>query len=979
MGRRGSAAAWWRQAESSRRRQSPSCFRFHSDCRARGKGFLSSARQQMMMMMIIIIGILSLTVSVASEMTSSPSGNGSKPFPWNKMRLPKHVFPVHYDLLIHPNLTTLTFTGLAKIEIIVNQETSSVIMHNKHLQILKATIEGRMGTIQTVRGMMVLEHLSFEQIALLAAEPLHVGQNYTVNIEYSANLSESFHGFYKSTYRTKEGDMRVLASTQFEPTFARAAFPCFDEPAFKAQFSIKIRRELNQLALSNMPLVKSVNITDWLIEDHFDISVKMSTYLVAFIVSDFKSISKMTTRGVKVSVYTVPDKINQADYALDAAVKLLDFYEDYFSIPYPLPKQDLAAIPDFQSGAMENWGLTTYRESALLYDPEKSTASAKLWITMIIAHELAHQWFGNLVTMEWWNDLWLNEGFAKFMEYVSVSITHPDLKVEDYFLDKCFDAMEVDALNSSHPISTPVEDPAQIQEMFDDVSYEKGACILNMLREYLNPDVFKAGLVKYLTEFSYQNTKNEDLWNSMNTNTNICPTGDTQGSQQHNDGFCTRSQETSSSSHWTRSETFDVKTIMNTWTLQKGFPLITVTVKGKNVHLQQEHYMKGSESSTTGYLWHVPLTYITSKSDITQRFLLRTKADVLILPEEVEWIKFNVGMNGYYIVHYEDDGWDALIRLLKENHTAIGSNDRANLINNVFQLVSVKKLSIAKALDLSLYLQHESQIMPVFQGMNELIPMYKLMEKRDMDDVENQLKGYIVNLFKNLIDKQSWNDEGSLSERMLRSSLLVFACVRKYQPCVDKAEEYFTKWKESNGTFRLPNDVKFAVYAVGAQTVKGWDFLFSKYELPAFNTEKNLIEAALAISRNKEKLQWLMDQGLLGDTIKTQDLPHIIVYIGKNPSGYQLAWKFLKENWHKFVQKFELGSRSLAHMVMGVTNQYSTRTQLAEVKEFFSSLEERSSQLRFVQQAVETIEENIRWMDINFEKIKMWLQTNSNM
>uniref|UniRef100_A0A7M4EAC9 Aminopeptidase n=1 Tax=Crocodylus porosus TaxID=8502 RepID=A0A7M4EAC9_CROPO len=843
-----------------------------------------------LMKTLLLLSVLSVAGSVSSDHHSGTSeadhvasGNGSKLFPWDKMRLPKHVTPVHYDLIIHPNLTTLTFTGFAKIEVTVNQQTTSVILHSKHLQITRATIQGGKGNSYAETEVMVWEHPPFEQIALLAPEPLQVGQNYTVHIEYSANLSESFHGFYKSSYRTQEGEVRVLAITQFEPTAARMAFPCFDEPSFKAQFSVKIRREPKHLALSNMPIVRSVNISKWLVEDHFDVSVKMSTYLVAFMVSDFKSIS----------IYAVPDKINQADYALDAAVKLLDFYEDYFSIPYPLPKQDLAAIPDFQSGAMENWGLTTYRESALLYDSEKSSASSKLWITMIIAHELAHQWFGNLVTMEWWDDLWLNEGFAKFMEYVSVSVTHPELKVEDYFLGKCFDAMEVDALNSSHPVSTPVEDPAQILEMFDDVSYEKGACILNMLWNYLTADVFKAGIVQYLRNYSYQNTKNEDLWNSL-----------------------------------TNAKSLEVGTMMNTWTLQKGFPLITVMAKGKNVYLQQEHYMKGSHfSPPTGYLWHVPLTYITSKSDTVQRFLLTTKTDVLILPEEVEWIKFNVGMNGYYIMHYEDDGWDNLISLLKENHTAISSNDRASLINNVFQLASCT----------------------IF---------------------------ITINIFKNLIDKQSWNDEGSVSERLLRNSLLLFACARKYQPCVDKAEEYFMKWKESDGTLRLPSDVKAAVYAVGAQTVQGWDFLFSKYRLPSFNTEKNEIEVALSISRNKEKLQWLMDQGLLGDIVKTQDLPHIVVFVAKNPSGYHLAWKFLKENWNKLAQKFELGSHSIAGMVIGVTNQYSTREQLAQVKEFFSSLDEKSSHLRCIQQAIEIIEENIRWMDINFDKIKLWLQNN---
>ncbi|GAB0206174.1 endoplasmic reticulum aminopeptidase 1 [Grus japonensis] len=913
-----------------------------------------------------LLALLSVAVALGAD-----RGGGSR-FPWDAVRLPQDVIPLHYHLLIHPNLTTLTFAGTAAIEVTVTRQTSAVVLHSKRLHITRAAIEA--GSARLAQEVQVLEHHPLEQVALLAAQPLRAGQNYTLSIQYLANLSESFHGFYKSTYRTQEGELRTLVATQFEPTAARMAFPCFDEPAFKARFSITIRREPKHLALSNMPIVKSVNLTPWLVEDHFATTVKMSTYLVAFIVSDFKSISKITSRGVKISVYTVPDKIDQAGYALDAAVKLLDFYEDYFSIPYPLPKQDLAAIPDFQSGAMENWGLTTYRESALLYDPKKSSASSKLWITMVIAHELAHQWFGNLVTMEWWNDLWLNEGFAKFMEFLSVSVTHPELRVEDSFLRRCFDAMEVDALNSSHPVSTPVEDPAQILEMFDDVSYEKGSCILNMLRDYLTADVFKAGLVQYLQKYSYQNTKNEDLWNSM---ANICPTVGTDKNELQADGFCRTSQQSSSNAHWTQGETLDVKAMMDTWTLQKGFPLVTVTVRGKNVHLQQERYVKGVDSpSSTGYLWHIPLTYITSKSDTVQRFLMTTKADVIILPEEVEWIKFNVDMNGYYIVHYKDDGWDRLINLVKQNHTVISSNDRASLINNVFQLVRIKRLSISKAFDLTLYLKHERQIMPVLQGMDELIPIYRLMERRDMDGTEKQLQEYIVNLFKDLIEKQSWSDEGSVSERLLRHSLLLFACVHRYQPCVDKAKGYFTEWQKSNGTLSLPADVKTAVYVVGAQTSEGWDFLLSKYRLPSFNVERNNIELALSLSRSKDKLQWLMDQGLRGDIIRTQDLPSITIHVARNPSGYHLAWKFLKENWEKLVEKFELGSNSLAGIVTGVTSRYSTRSHLAEVKEFFSSLEEKSAQLRCVQQALETIEDNIQWMDRNFEEVKTWLQNN---
>ncbi|KAJ1208527.1 hypothetical protein NDU88_003911 [Pleurodeles waltl] len=828
-----------------------------------------------------------------SEQALPTSSNG-EPFPWNKMRLPDHVVPSHYELLIHPNLTTLTFTGITKIGITIKRQTSAIILHSKYLNITSAIITRTTGSQEP--KLRVLEYPANEQIALLVTEPLLAGQNYSVILSYTANCSQSFRGFYISRYRTQDGEVRVLASTQFEPTAARMAFPCFDEPAYKASFAVRILREPRHHALSNMPIVKSVPITDSLIEEHFAVSVKMSTYLVAFIVSDFKSVSKMTQRGVKVSVYCAPDKINQANYALDASVKLLEFYEDYFRIPYQLPKQDLVAIPDFQSGAMENWGLTTYRETALLFHPESSTASNKLSITMTVAHELAHQWFGNLVTMEWWNDLWLNEGFAKFMEYVSVNITHPDLQVEDKFLFKCFEAMEVDALNSSHPVSADVENPAQILEMFDDVSYDKGACILNMLRDYMGAEPFRDGIAQYLHRYSYRNTKNEDLWNSM---TDLCSTDGSPGSLQQSEGFCSKPK-----SHWTKGDILDVKAMMNTWTLQKGFPLITVGVQGKQVNLQQEHYLKGSDpSQITGYTWHVPLTYTTSRSNVVERFLLKTKKDVIFLPDEVEWIKFNVGMNGYYIVHYEGDGWDALIKLLKENPTAVSSNDRASLINSAFQLVSVGKLPIDKALDLTLYLKHESKIMPVFQGLNELIPIYKLMEKREMEDIETRLKAYIVSLFKSLIDQQSWSDDGTVSERMLRSSLLLFACMRKYQPCVDKAEDYFKKWKESNGTLRLPNDVKMAVYATGAQRIDGWDFLFEKYETCSSIAEKHEIQFALALTGNKDKLQWLLEQSLLDDLVKTQDLPYIVTTIGKNPSGFSMAWQFFTKNWNTIVDK----------------------------------------------------------------------------
>uniref|UniRef100_A0A3Q3Q7D6 Aminopeptidase n=1 Tax=Monopterus albus TaxID=43700 RepID=A0A3Q3Q7D6_MONAL len=874
-----------------------------------------------------------------------PIATNGQVFPWDRMRLPKTVSPLHYDLTIHPNLTTLDFTGVVRILLDVHEDTDTIILHAKQMQISNALLLAPEG----VRPLGVLEYPRFHQLGLLSDSVLIKGRKYEVQLEFAANLSDSFHGFYKSSYRTSSGEVRSLASTQFEATFARGAFPCFDEPAFKANFTIQIIREPRHIAISNMPKVKTVELPGGLLEDHFDTTVKMSTYLVAYIVSDFLSVSKTTQHGVKISVYAVPEKIDQTSFALDAAVKLLDFYDDYFDIPYPLPKQDLAAIPDFQSGAMENWGLTTYRETGLLFDPDRSSASDKLGITKVIAHELAHQWFGNLVTMEWWNDLWLNEGFAKFMEFISLDITYPDLHVDDFFLGKCFEAMEVDSLSSSHPVSTPVENPTQIQEMFDDVSYDKGACILNMLRDFLTPEAFEIGIIRYLKRYSYQNTVNSHLWESL-------------------------------TNKWYADDELDVKAIMDTWTLQEGFPLVTVEVRGREVRLSQERYLKTDDPSLTeGFLWQIPLTYRTSASATTHRFLLKTKSDVLYLPEEVEWVKFNVDMSGYYMVHYAGEGWKSIIKLLQNNHTALSSNDRASLIHNVFQLVSIGKVRLDTALELSLYLSKETEIMAVTQGFGELVPLYKLMEKRDMAALENQMKGYIVNLFRRLIDRQEWADSGSVSERVLRSYLLLFACVRNYTPCVTKATQLFNKWKDSNGNMSLPVDITMAVFVIGARTPEGWNFLFEKYRHSLQMSVRSRMKTAMAVSPLQDKLKWMMEQSLHGAVMKTQDLPDVVVTVSKNPHGYKLAWDFLRANWHTLIKKFDLGTNSLSYMVNGVTNQYSTREMLNEVQSFFGSLtEETGSEMRCIQQTYETIEDNIRWMDTNLPLLQAWLDKHSH-
>uniref|UniRef100_A0A8C4MU83 Aminopeptidase n=1 Tax=Equus asinus TaxID=9793 RepID=A0A8C4MU83_EQUAS len=895
-----------------------------------------------------------------------PVATNGQPFPWHELRLPTVVTPLHYDLFVHPNLTSLDFVASEKIEVLVRDATQFIILHSTDLEITNATLQSEEDVRYRKPGkkLTVLSYPAHQQIALLVPEKLMADLRYYVTIDFQAKLADGFEGFYKSTYRTLGGETRIIAVTDFEPTQARMAFPCFDEPLFKASFSIKIRRESRHIALSNMPKVKTIELEGGLLEDHFETTVKMSTYLVAYIVCDFNSVSGTSSSGVKVSVYASPDKWSQTHYALEASLKLLDFYENYFDINYPLPKLDLVAIPDFESGAMENWGLITYRETSLLFDPKTSSVSDKLWVTKVVAHELAHQWFGNLVTMEWWNDIWLNEGFATYMELISANATYPELELDNYFLDLCFEVIKRDSLNSSRPISNQAETPTQIREMFDTVSYNKGACILNMLKDFLSEEKFQKGIINYLKKFSYGNAKNDDLWSSLS---NSCLEGDfTSG------GFCYSDSKTTSNTLAFLEENMEVKEMMTTWTLQKGIPLVVVKQEGRSLRLQQERFLSGIfkedpewRALQERYLWHIPLTYSTSSSNAIHRHILKSKTDTLDLPEKTSWVKFNVDSNGYYIVHYEGHGWDQLITQLNQNHTLLRPKDRIGLIHDAFQLVSAGRLTLDKALDLTRYLQHETNIPALLKGLEYLETFYHMMDRRNISDVTENLKP--------VIDTQSWSDEGSVWDRMLRSVLLKLACYLNHAPCIRKATQLFSQWMESGGKLNIPTDVLKIVYSVGAQTTAGWNYLLKQYELSVSGAEKNKILYALSTSKHEEKLMKLIELGMEGKVIKTQDLAALLHAIARNPEGQQLAWNFVRENWTELLKKFGLGSFPMRMIISGTTAHFSSKDELQEVKLFFEFLKAQGSHLDVFQIVLETISKNIKWLEKNLPTLRTWL------
>ncbi|XP_060762990.1 leucyl-cystinyl aminopeptidase [Neoarius graeffei] len=862
-----------------------------------------------------------------------PISKNGELFPWTDLRLPTSVRPVDYQISLYPNLSTMTFRGSVAITVVVLQETKKVVLHSSDLQIQSATFQGK--------AVKILEYAPWQQIAIKVSEELKKGQKYVLNISYSANLSSSYDGFYNSSYTDTNGIRRVLAATQFEPLAARKAFPCFDEPAFKATFLIKMKREAEYISLSNMPLARTTQLSDGLFEDEFEKSVNMSTYLVAFIVANFSSVHKNVSDTL-VSVYAVPDKKDQVHYALETAARLLQFYNQFFEIKYPLRKLDLVGIPDFLAGAMENWGLITFREMTLLVGNHSSPMDKQL-VSSVIAHELAHQWFGNQVTMRWWNDLWLNEGFATYMQYLSIEKVFPNLDIGLEFLNVRFEALAKDALNSSHPVSAKVTAPEEVEEMFDSVSYEKGASLLRMLNTTLGENVFRKGVIEYLKKYNGSNTDKEDLWNTF--------------------------------SQFTKTS-IDVAQMMNTWTVQKGFPLVTVNRTGNQVKVTQDHFLL-SPGNTTEHsnLWHIPLTYIndTCSSSISckQMFYFKDKTATFNVTGSVKWLKFNYRSDGFYIVDYGDEGWSVLIEALKENVNVFPPEDRASLINNAFALSRLGKVSFRQVLNLLGYLKNETETAPLTEALTQLCSIYRLLEKRSDLYLVSKMTTYISNHFGKLMDNQSWEEETSVSKVTLRSVLLETACSLNRQSCIEKAKHLFEQWASFNKM--VPGDLLRAVLSVGAQTEEGWNALYTNYTYSMYDSEKRKALEALASTQDMRKIAWILKASLDGNLVQTPEFPLVISRVSTQFAGYLYAWDFVKENWDKITQKFSIGSFPLRNIIMSTTSQFSTKTHLEEVQRFFGSLKERGSQMRSFQEAIENIQLNMLWVENNLDTLRKFL------
>src|SRR5262245_35536008 len=646
-------------------------------------------------------------------------------------RLPSTATPERYQIRLVPDLSTSTFTGEENVTVRIHEPVREIILNAAELEFRNVSIQAPSGT--SIRGSAVLDHDN-EQARLQFPQSLDPGL-WELQLAFSGILNNKLHGFYRSTYRNAEGKEKVLASTQFESTDARRAFPCWDEPALKAVFQVTLVIDEALTAISNTAIVRENRLQGTQKKEvEFADSIKMSTYLLAFIVGEFESTEPVMVGDAPLRVWAVPGKLNLAYFARQIGSFSLSFFGRYYDLPYPGDKLDLVAIPDFASGAMENLGAITFRETALLVDEERATRSELERVADVVSHENAHMWFGDLVTMRWWNGLWLNEAFATFMEMLAVDAWKPEWKRWDSFTVSRAAALSVDGLKSTRPIEFPVEKPEEAAGMFDVLTYEKGASVLRMLEQYLDSHTFRDGIRLYLRRHEYANAETTDLWDALED-----------------------------------SSRQPVRALMDSWIFQPGYPLISVERDHGGLVLSQRLFRYLQDGTDETRKWHVPifLRLGTKSGTAEQRVLLTDQQQRVPLAEGVESVIVNAGGHGFYRVRYSPE----LMGIIETNlHKNLLPVERFNFVNDAWATTLAGLTSLTDYLELLDLLRDEENLNVWTTVLGSCHHMHRIF-----DDAQRvAFQGRIRAILFPAVNRLGWSPQPAESEleSQLRSELL---------------------------------------------------------------------------------------------------------------------------------------------------------------------------------------------------------------
>ena len=806
-------------------------------------------------------------------------------------RLPTNVTPERYELKLTPDLTTWTFTGDEKISIHVHEPVREIILNAAELELHAVSLQTADGKVREGRVNLDTEN---ERATLSFGEPVPAGRG-DLQIQFSGILNDKLHGFYRSTYKGADGQDKPLASTQFESTDARRAFPCWDEPAFKAVYQVTLVVDEKLTAISNARVVRENALPGNKKAVVFADSMKMSTYLVAFIVGEFEATAPVMVGNAPLRVCAVPGKKHLATFAVDIGKASLEHFSAYYGIAYPGDKLDLIAIPDFASGAMENLGAITFRETALLVDADRATRTELERVADVVSHENAHMWFGDLVTMKWWNGLWLNEAFATFMEMLAVDAWKPEWRRWDSFTVSRAAAMQVDGLKSTRPIEFPVERPEEAAGMFDILTYEKGASVLRMLEQYLGAEAFRDGIRLYLRRHAYANAETTDLWDALEESTKE-----------------------------------PVRALMDTWIFQAGYPLISVEKGPRGLRLNQQMFRYLQDGSDQERKWHVPifLRAGTKTGVIEKTILLADGEQTVELGDTVEWAVVNAGGHGFYRVRYGADLFDSLKHGLQVRLSAV---ERFGLVNDTWASTLAGLTSLIDYLSLIDLLSDENDVNVWTTVIGSGHHLERILDDPQCTTLAKRLR----TLLGPAVARFGWTPRQGESdlESQLRGDLInALGTLGDDKGCQERARELFALYEKSPDI--VERNLIPALIAIVAHTgtAADYDKFYGRFKNAQTPQEETRFLFALANFRLPELIDRTLDLTINGE-VRTQNSPYLMRGILLNKPARVKAWVFMKAHWEEMLRQYP--DNAIPRMCEGIVGLATAELE-ADVRDFFA-------------------------------------------
>ncbi|KAG9244597.1 aminopeptidase-like protein [Calycina marina] len=867
--------------------------------------------------------------------------------------LPDIIKPTNYDLSLYDIELggAFQYSGTVTIKASVIKSTREVVLNANELVISAA--EFRIGS-------KVIDSSSFtydkprQRATITFPEDIPVTEDALLAIKFGGTINHSMAGFYRSKYKPpvtpaasvpKDGDSHVMFSTQFESCDARRAFPCFDEPNLKATFDFEIEIPDDQVALSNMPEKSTRSSKPGTKIVSFDTTPIMSTYLLAWAVGDFEYIEDFTKRKYKgkplpVRVYTTRGLKEQAQYALDHAPQVIDYFSEIFDIDYPLPKSDLLAVHEFTHGAMENWGLVTYRTTAVLFDEKTSDAKYKNRIAYVVAHELAHQWFGNLVTMDWWNELWLNEGFATWVGWHATDKIHPDWNVWPQFIAEGMQtAFTLDSLRSSHPIEVPVKDALDVDQIFDSISYLKGSSVIRMLAAHLGQDVFLKGVSNYLKAHAFSNATTNDLWSALS-----------EASEQ------------------------DIHALMEPWIRKIGFPVVTVAEEPGQIGVKQNRYLgtgdaKPEDDDTT---WWVPLG-LQGKAGVKEvaSIALTKKADT-IRDTNDSFYKLNVDTTGFYRTNYPP----SRLATLGKQIDRLSLSDKIGLVGDAGALSVSGDASTTGLLSLTEGFSAETDFLVWSQVLSSLGTIKSCFSENE--EISNGLKKFILKLIGPTVDKLGWkaSPTDDILTTQLRAQMIMSAGMNGHSDVIAEAQRRFELYFSGKDQSAVDPNLRAAIYGIAIRYggLSEFNFLKKEWETTSSVDGKEITLRALGRIQTPELFKAYINFAFTN--VATQDAHIAAMALSVNSKTRHGLWAYIQENFDPLLKKLSDNMVIWDRFIRLSLNRFSDEKMGNEIAVFFADKD-----VRGYDRALAIIGDTIRGRaayKARDEKIILeWLQANS--